>query len=136
MASAMYPKYKKKQGSGGANVNWISGAVKAVLIASAYTYDAAHEFLSDIPSGDRISISGALTSKAVTDGAAYQSANARFDSVTGPACDAVGLFIDSGSPTTSPLICYIDADHITGLPITPAGASYNVIVDPAGWFVE
>lgn len=135
MANAIYPKYKKNQMSGGANHNLISGSVKAVLIADTYTYNAAHEFLSDIPSGARVSISGALTSKAVTDSAAFQSANGRFEAVTGPACNAIGVFVDTGNPATSPLVAYIDT-VAAGLPVTPAGASYNIVVDPTGWFVE
>lgn len=135
MANRIYPKYKKAELSGGLNTNLVTGAAKALLVASAYTYDDAHEFLSDIPSGDRISQSGALTSKAVTDLAAFQSGNARFDAVTGAACNAIILWIDTGALTTSRLVAYIDTG-VTGLPVTPAGASYNLIVDPAGWFVE
>lgn len=135
MANAIYPKYKKKQESGGLNINLIGGSVKAVLVASAYTYDAAHEFLSDVPAPDRVSISGALAGKAVTDLAAFQSSNGRFEAVTGPACNAIVLFVDTGSPATSPLVCYIDT-VAAGLPVTPAGVSYNIVVDPTGWFVE
>jgi hypothetical protein len=135
MANALYPKYKKNQMSGGSNHNLISGSVKAVLIADTYAYNATHEFLADIPAPARVSISGALASKAVTDGAAFQSANGRFEAVTGPACNAIGVFVDTGNPATSPLVCYIDT-VAAGLPVTPAGASYNVVVDPTGWFVE
>ena len=134
MANKIYPKYKKKAVSGGANVNLSSGSVKAVLIADTYVYSDTHEFLSDIAAGERVSISGALASKAITDLAAFQSANARFEAVTGPACNAIGLFIDTGNAATSPLVCYIDT-VAAGLPVTPAGASYNVVVDPTGWFV-
>lgn len=135
MANALYPKYKKNQMSGGLNHNLITGSVKAALIADTYVYNAAHEFLSDIPSGARVSISGSLTGKAVTDGAAFQSANGRFEAVTGPACNAIGVFVDTGNPATSPLVAYIDT-VASGLPVTPAGASYNIVVDPTGWFVE
>lgn len=135
MANKIYPKYKKKQQSGGASVNLIAGSVKLVLIADTYVYDDAHEFLSDIPSGARVSISGALTGKSATDLAAFQSANGRFEAVTGATCNAIGMFVDTGNPATSPLVCYIDT-VAAGLPVTPAGASYNVVVDPTGWFVE
>jgi hypothetical protein len=130
----VYPKYKKAAVTGGASVNWLTSSVKALLVADGYTYDDAHEFLSDIPSGDQAAISGALTSKAVTDLGAFQSANARFDSVTSTEDKALVLFVDTGSPATSRLIAYLDTG-VTGLPVTPAGAGYNIIVDPAGWFV-
>lgn len=135
MANKIYPKYKKSQESGGANHNLIAGSVKAILIADTYVYSDTHEFLSDIPSGARVSVSGSLTGKAATDLAAFQSSNARFEAVTGPACNAIGLFVDTGNAATSPLVCYIDT-VAAGLPVTPAGASYNVVVDPTGWFVE
>lgn len=134
MANKVYPKYKKKVMSGGANVNIIGGSLKFVLIADTYTYSDAHEFLSDIGAGERVSISGALTGKTVTDLAAVQTANGRFEAVTGPACDAIGVFIDTGNAATSPLVAYIDT-VAAGLPVTPAGASYNVVVDPTGLFV-
>ncbi len=136
MANAVYPEFKAACESGGANVNLLTGVVKAVMLDMAsYTYSSAHQFLSDVPSGARVSISGALTSKAVTAAGAFTSANTRFDAVTGPTVAAIALFIDTGSPTTSPLVCFKDTG-ITGLPITtPSGASYNLIADPAGWFV-
>lgn len=135
MANHVYPKFKKAAMSGGPTHDLIAGSVKVVLVdTGAYTYDPAHEFLSDIPSGARIAISGALTSKAVTDTGAFQSANTVFSAVTGPSVEAVALFIDTGAPTTSRLVMFQDTG-VTGLPVTPAGASYNVIVDPAGWFV-
>jgi hypothetical protein len=135
MANKIYPKFKKNQQSGGASHNLIAGSVKAVLIANTYTYSDAHEFLSDIPAPARVSISGALTGKASTDLGAFQSANGRFEGVTGATCNAIALFVDTGSPATSPLVCYIDT-VASGLPVTPAGASYNIVVDPTGWFVE
>src|SRR5712691_2719002 len=101
MANHIYPKYKKAAMSGGADVNLLTGVVKLVMIdEGTYTYSDTHEFLSDIPSGSRISISGALTGKSVTDLAAFQSANGRFDSVTGVSVEAIGMFVDTGTPAT------------------------------------
>ena len=134
MANKVYPKYKAAAMSGGASVNLLVGSVKVCLVADGYTYDDGHEFLSDIPSGDQAAISGALTGKAVTVLGAFQSANARFDSVTSTEDKALVLFVDTGAPSTSRLIAYLDTG-VTGLPVTPAGASYNIVVDPAGWFV-
>jgi hypothetical protein len=135
MANHVYPKYKKASMSGGANVNLLTGSVKVVLIdEGTYTYDAAHEFLSDIPSGAQLAISGALTSKSVGDDGAFHSANGRFDPLTSVSAEALALFVDSGTPSTSRLVMFQDTD-VVGLPVTPAGAAYNVIVDPTGWFI-
>ena len=135
MANKVYPKFKKACINGGASTNLLTGVVKIAMVdTDAYTYDDAHEFLSDIPAGARISISGALTSKAVTDGAAFQSANGRCDAVTGASVEGLVGFVDTGAAATSRLIWFEDTT-ITGLPVTPAGASYNIIQPSAGWFV-
>jgi hypothetical protein len=135
MANAVYPLYKAASRSGGASVDLVGGSTKFVLIdTGAYTYSAAHEFLSDIPSGARISITGALTGKSVDAGGAFKSANPTFTSVTSVSVEAIALFVDTGSPTTSRLVFFQDTG-VTGLPTTPAGASYNLIMDSAGWFL-
>lgn len=134
MSNAVYPKFKAAAVNGNViTTNYLTANVRTVLIdTGAYTYDPAHEFLSDIPSGARIAISGLLTSKAVSASAQLQSANARFDGVTGVSVEAFAMFFDTGTPTTSRLVFYQDTD-VTGLPVTPDGASYNLIVDPTGW---
>jgi hypothetical protein len=135
MANAVYPKAKKAAFSGGANINLLTAALKLVLIdTGAYTYNAAHEFLSDIPSGARLSITGALTGKSISDLGALDFDNPTFASVTSVSAEGVVLFVDTGTAATSRLIVYKDTG-ITGLPVTPAGASYNYIVDGAGFVV-
>jgi hypothetical protein len=134
MANAVYPKYKAAAISGGSLTNLLTNDVKLVLVdTGTYTFAPTDEFLSDIPSGARISISGVLTSKAVSPLAAFTSTNSRFDGVTGPSVEALVGFVDTGTPATSRLIWFQDTG-VTGLPVTPGGASYN-IADPAGWFV-
>jgi hypothetical protein len=133
MTKRVYPKFRKAAVTGLA-ANVLTGGVKIALIdTGAYTFDVSHEFLSDVPSGARLSISGALSGKSVGDDASFQSANARFESVTSVSAEALLWFIDTGSPGSSRLIAFQDAD-VTGLPVTPAGASYNVIMDSGGWF--
>lgn len=135
MANKVYPKFKKAALSGGTNTNLLAGTVKFVLLdTGAYTYADTDEFLSDIPSGARISNSGALTGKAVSDLGAFSSDTAVFSTVTGPSVEAVALYVDTGSPATSRLVAYFDTG-VTGLPTTPAGASYNVIESSGSWFV-
>lgn len=135
MANKVYPRYKSALLGGGATTNLLTGNVKAVMVdMGAYTYSDTHEFLSDIPSGARISISGSFAGKAVSDLGAFSSSNCRWDGVTGASVEAVALFIDTGSPATSRLIAFYDTG-VTGLPVTPAGASFNGIPDSGGWFV-
>lgn len=87
-------------------------AVKAVLIdLDAYTpnFDT-HEFLSDIPGGARFGTPVALT---LIDGADDGVLDA--NDVTGyvlpgtqPNLEGVAFFVDTGNPTTSPLLFLID----------------------------
>lgn len=134
MANKIYPKFKKAAISGGPTVNLLTGSVKLVMLdLGTYTYDDTDEFLSDIAGGAQIGISGNLSSKSVSDLAAFQSGNGRFDAITGTSVEALAMFIDTGSPASSRLVAFFDTG-ITGLPVTPAGTSYNIIVDPAGWF--
>lgn len=135
MANVVYPTYKAAAISNGANVDLIGGSVKIIMVdTSLYTYSAAHQFLSDVPSGARISISGALTSKTVTSSGAFQSALAVCTGVVGTTVSALIGFVDTGSGSTSRLVWYEDSG-VTGLPVTPAGATYNIVPDASGWFV-
>jgi hypothetical protein len=135
MANKVLPKFKAACISGGANVNLLTGNVKVIMVdEGAYTYSDSHEFLSDIPSGARIATSGNLASKVVTTGGAFQSGNGRCDGVSGASVEAIAMYVDTGADATSRLVSYFNSG-VTGLPVTPAGASYNIIPDSTGWFV-
>jgi hypothetical protein len=135
MANKVYPKFKKKAISGGANVNLLTGNVKIILIdTGAYSYNDTHEFLSDIPSGARVAQTGNLSGKSVSDLGAFDSDDAVLTAVTGPSSEALVGYVDTGVAATSPLIWFQDTG-VVGLPVTPAGASYNVVADSGGWFV-
>lgn len=134
MTKRVYPKCRKAMASGGATANMLTGDVKILLIdMDAYTFDAADEFLADVPTGAVLSTSGSLTGKSVGDDASFKSANTRFEGVTSTSAEALMWVIDTGSRASTRLVAIQDAD-VVGLPVTPAGASYNVIMDSAGWF--
>lgn len=135
MANKVYPKYKAACMRGGANVNLVTGSVKAVMVdEGAYTYNDSHEFLSDIPSGARVAISGNLTGKSVGDDGSFKSATTQWTAVTGPSTEAVALYVDTGSEASSRLVAYFDVG-VTGLPVTPSGGNFNGVPDSSGWFV-
>ena len=46
--------------------------------------------------------------------------------------DAIVLFHDTGTPSTSDLIAYIDTG-VTGLPFIPSGADEEIVVPGGGW---
>jgi hypothetical protein len=131
MGNALYPKFKEQALQGG--VNLASGNIKAVLVDLAdYTYDAAHEFLSDVAAGGRVATSGNLASKTFTSGV-FDSADPSFTAATGDVSEALILFIDTGTPGTSRLIAFYDTG-VSGLPVTPNGGNISITVNAAGWF--
>ena len=121
MANAIYPKGKQNMLSG--NIALLTDAVKVALVDSAvYTYNAAHEFLSDVAS--TIATSPALTTKTVTDGA-FDADDPVFSAVgAGGPHEYLIFYVDSGAAATSELLCFIDT--ATGLPVTPNGTDITV----------
>ncbi|WP_288935479.1 hypothetical protein [uncultured Sphingomonas sp.] len=135
MANRLYPTLKEKLlGSG---VNFIASTIKAQLIdAGVYTYADAHSFLAAVPAGARIGNPITLANKSITSGI-FDAADGTFTSVpagTGTAAtvEALILYRDTGDPTTSDLIAYIDV--ATGLPFTPDGGNANVTWPGGGIF--
>ena len=126
MANALFDKARQRFLEG--QFNWNTDTIKAVLVdTGTYTVNlSAHEFLSDIGTGARISTSGAFTGKATTGGAADAN-DVTFTSVTGASIEAIILYKDTGTDATSPLIAFIDT--ATGLPITPNGGDIIVTWD-------
>jgi len=128
MANTLYDKGRQRFLEG--SFNWLTDTIKCILVdTSAYTANfSTHEFLSDISSSARVGTTSGvvLTSKTTTGGAA-DAADITFSSVTGPSIEALVLFKDTGTESTSPLIAYIDT--ATGLPITPNGGDIIVTWD-------
>lgn len=123
MANALYG--LGREGFLGGDIDWDANTVKAMLVDSGqYTVAIdTHQFLSDVPAGARIATSAALSSKTKVLGVAG-AGNVAFTAVSGVTVEAVVLFQDTGTPTTSRLIAYIDT--ATGLPVIPNGGDINV----------
>ena len=103
-----------------AQINWMTDTIKVILVdTGAYTpQTAVHQYLSDIPTSARIAGPVTLTAKATTGGAA-DAADVTFPTVSGASIEAIVIYADTGTESTSPLIAFIDT--ATGLPITPNG---------------
>ena len=133
MANKLYPKSKKQFLQAG--IDLASLNVRAILIdAGAYTYDDAHDFLDDIPSGARIAVSGNLASKTFGDNGSFDSDDPIFTGVSGASIEAIVLYVHTGTESTSRLIMYQDTG-VAGLPLTPDGSDVQITVDAGGWFV-
>lgn len=126
MANAVFPKFKEAVLGG--NGNLVSGDVRAILIdTGTYTYSASHEFLSSVPGGARVAVSGSLASKTVTNGV-FDASDLTVNSVTGATVEAVLLYLHTGTDATSRLISFHDhePDGTTVIAYTPSGN--NVLV--------
>lgn len=131
MANALYPKFKEAALQG--QVDLSSGAIKVVLVdLQDYTYNATHQFLSDVPAGARVATSNAITGKTFTNGT-FDSNDPVFATASGDQSEALVLVVDTGTAATSRLIAYYDTG-VVGLPVTPNGGDINVVVNPSGWF--
>lgn len=132
MANALYPKWKEQLLQFTANNNLSAGTVKVALIdTGVYTYNSANQFWN---AADAASVGTPQTigSKTFTNGV-FDGADVTFTSVTGNNVEALIIYIDTGSNTTSPLVAYIDTS-VTGLPVTPNGGDIAITWNASGIF--
>jgi hypothetical protein len=128
MASAIYPKAKESMLQGGINLS--SGTVKAALVdTGTYTYSAAHDFYNDV--SGVVGTPQTIGSKTFTNGL-FDGADVTFTGVTGSSAEAIIIYIDTGTASTSALIAYIDS--ATGLPVTPNSGDISIVWHASGIF--
>lgn len=94
----------------------LTGTVKAALMPASAAQNIAHDFYDDISAS--VVATATLTGKSVTAGV-FDATDIVFPNVpAGAAVDAVVLYVDTGTASTSPLIGWID-----GASLTPNGAN-------------
>ena len=132
MANSLFASFKQQLGLAAiAALNAAGTVIKATLVdTGAYTFNAAHTVIGDIPAGARIA-TGTLANKTWT-GAVFDADDLTYTAVpagtgTGTAAEALVLWVDTGTPATSFLIAYFDT--ATGLPVTPNGGNIQIIWD-------
>lgn len=132
MANAIYPKWKEALMQASSNSS-LGGTVVAVLIDLAdYTYSATHEFYTSASAG-AVGTPQTIGSKTYTNGT-FDGADVTFTAVTGDPCEAIIVFIDTGSAATSRLVAYFDTG-VTGLPVTPNGGNIQIQWSGSGIFL-
>lgn len=136
MANAIYPNYKEALLGGDSNISLANGeaTVKVGLIDTANTpYDANNTFLSDIDtSNGGIIASATITNTTITDGL-FDGDDVTFSTVTGDQCEALLIWIDTGTENTSRLVAYLDTG-ISGLPVAPNGSDIDIEWNVSGIF--
>jgi hypothetical protein len=73
-----------------------------------------------------------IGSKTFTNGV-FDGTDVTFTAVTGASVEAIVLYIDTGTASTSPLVAYIDTS-VTGLPVTPNGGDITITWNGSGIF--
>lgn len=121
MANVIYNSFKKDIGTG--VIDFDTDTIKVALVTSAYTPDAdLHTFFDDITNevvgtgyvaGGSTLTNAVVTVDTVNDWAEYNGDDVTWASASVTARGAI-VYKDTGTPGTSPLICYIDfgADKI------------------------
>jgi hypothetical protein len=124
MANALYDKGRQNILEGGIAV--LTANIKFVFIDEGFPEVpdlALDDNLDDIAAGARVATSGNLASKTSTDGV-FDAADVIVPTVSGASVESLTLYEDTGTESTSNLMCNIDS--ATGLPLTPNGADVTV----------
>jgi len=120
MANVLYPNGKENLLNG--VIDLVDDTIKVAMIdTGTYTYSATHEFYDDL--SGVVDTPVALTTKSTTDGV-FDADDVTFSEVTGDTVEALVIYKDTGTPSTSPLIAYIDSG--TNLPVTPNGGDITI----------
>lgn len=113
--SSLYPSFLQQLLSPGLDL--VTADVRAQLLDTAdEVYNAADTFLSDVTTAGLVGSAVALATKTVT-GGVFDAADTTIPAVTGDSVEAVLLYINTGTNTTSRLIGFFD-----GVALTPNGS--------------
>lgn len=91
-----------------------------------YTYSAAHDFYDDV--SGVVGTPQTIASKTFTSGT-FDAADTAFTAVSGATVEALVIYKDTGTPSTSRLLAYID-----GLSFTPNGGDVTIQWNASGIF--
>ena len=120
MANNSYPKGMQKLLS--ATIDFAGDTIKVCLLPNTYTYSAAHEFVSHL--GSRVGTDQVLTNKSVA-GGVFDADDVDFGTLApGSTLKAIAVYKDTGNPTTSPLLFYMD--QLAGFPMETNGGAVTV----------
>ncbi len=123
MANALYD--KGREGFLDGSIDWDTNNIKLVFVDEADdTIDlAVDDNLDDRAAASRVATSGNFATKTATNGVA-DADDVTIATVTGDPFESIDIYKDTGTESTSRLICNIDT--ATGLPATPSGGDITV----------
>jgi len=122
MANQLYGLGRDKFANG--DLDWVNDTMKLYLVdTDDYSVSIdVDEYADDIAAGAKVAtatLAGNSTALGVVD-----ANDTTFTSVSGDVSEALVIWKDTGTPSTSPLIAYMDTG--TGLPVTPNGGDITV----------
>ena len=135
MANAIHPKYKQALLDGDANIDINDGTVKVILIdTGVYSYTTwlnSSQFYSDV-SGQVGGTPQTINNTTVTNGL-FDGDDVTFSSVTGNEAEAILIYIDTGTASTSRLVAWLDTG-VGNLPVMPNGGNITIQWNASGIF--
>jgi hypothetical protein len=127
MASQLYPLGKKAILD--ADIDFLVDNIKVLGIDTAdETYNAADQYHSNITGAGIVFTSGNLAGKTTTAGV-FDANDITISSVTGDTIEALVVYKDTGTSSTSPLIAWFDISTFT-----PNGSDATVVWHASGIF--
>jgi hypothetical protein len=107
-----------------AQLNWPAVNIKACILAAAYVPDFTQQYITGIPSSFILATSGNIQGLTATDGVLGGDTTS-FGVVSSPAeAGYLLLYQDTGTPSTSPLILFLDSPDVPGMPQVLDGLQY------------
>ena len=111
-----------KAGFANKEIDWDADDIRVVLLTSAYTYSASHDYLDDVSAGARVA-TAALSGKTNTNGV-LDASDTVFTALSGSAVTQMWIYHHTGTDATSRVLIYINEGE--GLPFTPNGDNKNI----------
>ena len=133
MANILYPLFKEKLLTQANAITFGTDTIKLAILKSPAAYNSAHDFYDDVNANV---VTGhtpyTLAGKTMTLGVFNNSANALYTAVsTGQTLAGAVLYKDTGTPSTSPLIAWLDtlAGAVSITTITSNGGDITLVWD-------
>lgn len=104
-------------------LDWEGDDFRALFVTSGYVFSQSHEFLSDVPGGNRVGTAVALSNKVASNGGLLADPTL-FSNFSGSAVDAIIIYQHTGTEGTSRLTLYIDTG--TNVTFNPNGGNVTI----------
>jgi len=130
--SQIYP--LARQGFAQGTFDWATANIKCALLASAYVPDFTQQYLSGIPAAAILATTPNLVGK--TGDAGYLDGDtASFGIVAAGTAGYILFYRDTGNPSTSMLVMFLDSPDIVGMPQVLTGLQYFIYANltSGGW---